>query len=79
MGIFKRGRWWHLRKRDPRRFEALDARRPVVVALKTDSELEARLRAGDVERALWACWRALEAGERGDAVERYRRWTRMAD
>lgn len=71
MGIFKRGRWWHLRKRVPRRFEALDGRRPVVIALKTDSELEAVARAAEAERALWAYWRALEAGQTGDAAERY--------
>jgi integrase len=71
VGIFRRGRWWYLRKRVPRAFEALDPRRPVVIALRTDSEAEARARAVEAERALWAYWRALEAGETGDAAQRY--------
>jgi integrase len=71
MGVFRRGRWWHLRKRVPKDFEHLDGRRPVVIALHTDSESEAKARAVDAERALWAYWRALEAGEGGDAAERY--------
>lgn len=71
MGIFRRGRWWHLRKRVPKDFMHLDKRRPVVIALHTDSETEAKARAVDAERALWAYWRALEAGDGGDASERY--------
>lgn len=68
MGIFRRGKWWHLRKRVPRRFEHLDARRPVVIALKTDSEIEARARAVEVQRALVAYWLALEASQSGGAT-----------
>ncbi len=72
MEIFRRGRLWHLRKRVPRRFEAPDLRRPLVIALKTDSEIEARLRAVEVERELGAYWLAPEAGAQGDAAARFR-------
>jgi len=78
MGVFRRGKWWHLRKRVPRRFEHLDARRPVVIALKTDSESEARARAVDAERALVAYWLALEAGQSGDAAAVYKAAVELA-
>ena len=71
MGIFRRGKWWHYRKRVPRRFEHLDARRPVVIALKTDSRAIAEVKAAEVERELVSYWLALEAGRAPQARERY--------
>jgi integrase len=71
MGIFKRGRTWHFRKRVPRRFEALDPRRPVVVSLKTDSRSIAEVKAAEVERELVRYWLALEGGHAPGARARY--------
>ncbi|PKP63408.1 MAG: hypothetical protein CVT86_05295, partial [Alphaproteobacteria bacterium HGW-Alphaproteobacteria-8] len=50
----------------------------MVVALKTDSEIEARLRAVEVERELAAYWVALEAGAQGDAAARFRASVELA-
>lgn len=51
-GIYQRGGRWFFKQRVPRRFEALDPRRPVRIALKTDSEREARAKAPGIASGL---------------------------
>ncbi|MBP7001681.1 DUF6538 domain-containing protein [Amaricoccus sp.] len=64
------GRFFYV-KRVPRRFEHLDPRRPVRMALHTDSEAEARAKIPAVEAGLWAYWEALAAGNSGEAAARH--------
>jgi integrase len=78
VGIYKRGRTWHFRKRVPRRFADVDGRTHVVVSLHTDSAEEARRRAADVERELGALWRARAAGLSGDAAARHAAAVKLA-
>ncbi|TPE50136.1 DUF6538 domain-containing protein [Amaricoccus solimangrovi] len=61
--LYQRGGRWCFKQRVPRRFERPDPRRPVRIALRTDSEREAP----GIAAGLWACWEALEAGNTTDA------------
>lgn len=70
-GITKdRGRWYFV-KRVPRQFQALDRRGTVRIALHTDSEVEARSKAPEIERGLWAYWHALSRGDQSAAAKRF--------
>lgn len=64
-----RGRWYYV-QRVPKQFAHLDPRRFVRIALRTDSETEARAKAPDIERSLWAYWEALDRGDRAAVDER---------
>ncbi len=65
-----RGRWYYV-KRVPKRFQKFDRRVLVRVALRTDSQTEARRKAPAVEAELFAYWEARAAGRDLDAVRRY--------
>jgi hypothetical protein len=72
MGITNdRGRFYFV-KRVPRRFQHIDPRSQVRVALHTDSREEARRKAPQVEAGLLAYWEALAAGNGDDAAAQYR-------
>jgi integrase len=79
MGItLDRGRWY-VAKRVPKRFAALDPRGIVRIALRTDSEREAREKAPTVEAGLQAYWAALEAGNSDEAAARYKATVALAE
>lgn len=77
-GVYERGGNWYFKQRVPRRFEALDQRRPGRIALKTDSEREAHAKAPIVAAELWAYWEALEAGNGADAKARHASAVKLA-
>ncbi|WP_181164454.1 phage integrase [Amaricoccus solimangrovi] len=77
-GVYARGGNWYFKQRVPRRFEALDPRRPVRISLKTDSEREAHAKAPVVAAELWAYWEALEAGNGADAKARHASAVKLA-
>ena len=58
-------------RRVPKRFEDLDPRKMVRIALRTHSEAEARSKAPAVAAGLDAYWEALAAGDKPGAAERY--------
>ena len=79
MGIVKdRGRW-NYQKRVPKRFQHVDGRELVRIALRTDSRVEALAKAPQVERELFAYWEALDAGKDARAAERYEAAVRLAE
>lgn len=79
MGItLDRGRWY-VAKRVPKRYAALDPRGIVRIALRTDSEREAREKAPAVEAELQAYWSALEAGQSDEAAVRYKATVALAE
>jgi integrase len=71
MSIQKRGRFYHLKKRVPKRFAGLDPRTFIYKSLHTDSEEEAHQKANDVWRELVGAWEAERAGETTLAQERF--------
>lgn len=77
-GVLERGGRWYFVQRVPRRFEELDPRRPVRIALGTDSEREARAKAPIVAAELRAYWEALEAGDEPAARKRYEAVAKLA-
>jgi hypothetical protein len=78
MGIVKdRGRWYY-QKRVPKRFEDLDGRELVRIALRTDSKVEALAKAPIVAREVFARWEALEAGKTSDAKRHYEAAVKLA-
>lgn len=72
-----RGRWYYV-QRVPKQFAHLDPRRFVRIALRTDSEAEARAKAPEIERSLRAYWEALERGDRATVDERLAAMKRIA-
>lgn len=71
MGITRRGRVWHLRKRVPRRYAGVDSREAVYLSLHTDSETVARQKAVLVWQAQLDAWEARLAGDTSDAERRF--------
>jgi len=71
VSILLRGKTYHLRRRVPRRYEAVEPRKTIWISLHTDSETIAR---GKADRA-WAqmieAWEARLAGDTEDAETRY--------
>lgn len=63
MSIMKRGRVWHLRRRVPRRYRAVDRREAVYLSLHTDSEMIARQKMPVVWQEQVNAWEALLAGD----------------
>ena len=62
---------FHLRKRVPRRFSAVEPRREVWISLKTDSETEARRRADAAWQQMLGIWEAMKAGDTSHAEARF--------
>lgn len=78
MGIvIDRGRWY-FQKRVPKRYQHVDGRGLVRIALRTDSKVEAMAKAPQVEREVFAYWEALDAGRDGGAAARYEAAVRLA-
>lgn len=71
MAIKMRGKKLSLYKRVPKRYEAVEPRKLVWVALHTDSQIEAERKAGPVWDQLIAGWEAKLAGDSSDAEERF--------
>ncbi len=70
MQLMLRGHVWHLRRRVPARFAAVESRREVWVSLKTDSRQQAAGKAPAVWEALVAGWEARLAGQSEDGAAR---------
>ena len=71
MRITLRGSTWHLRRRVPTRYAAIESRREVWVSLKTDSFQQASKKAPAVWDNLIAGWEAQLAGRSEDAALRF--------
>lgn len=71
MSIIRRNRSFTLRKRVPRRFQAVESRTIVWLALHTDSEQTAKVKAPTVWAEMLEYWEALLAGDTNDAEKRY--------
>lgn len=78
MGIFEKDGRYSFVKRVPKRFQHVDKRRDVRIALKTDSRKEAERKAPQVEAELIAYWEALVDGRSSDAQERFDAVSRIA-
>ncbi len=71
MTIARKGNALYLRKRVPARFAGVEPRAVIWIALKTDSDKLAALKAPLVWEALVDSWEAQLAGNSADAQERY--------
>ena len=78
MGIFEKDGRYSFVKRVPKRFQHVDSRRDVRIALKTDSRTEAERKAPQVEAELIAYWEALADGRSQEAKTRYDALARIA-
>ena len=67
------------REAGPKRYTALDPRGIVRVALRANSERQAREKAPRVEAGLQAYWEALEAGNSDQAAPRYKATVALAE
>ncbi|WP_299498534.1 DUF6538 domain-containing protein [uncultured Roseobacter sp.] len=71
MSIAKRGRFYHLRRRVPRRYRGVEPRETVWISLHTDSEMLARSKADRAWSQMIEAWEARLAGNSEDAEVRY--------
>ena len=71
MKLTLRGNTWHLRRRVPTRFAAVEPRREVWVSLQTDSQQLAAKKAPGVWESLSAGWEAQLAGRSDDGAARF--------
>lgn len=71
MSIAKRGRLYHLRRRVPRRYRAVEPRETVWISLHTDSETVAHSKADRAWSQMIEAWEARLAGNSADAEARY--------
>ena len=71
MQLSLRGKTWHLRRRVPTRFMAIEPRREVWVSLKTDSYHLAAKKASAVWESLVAGWEAQLEGRSEDRIARF--------
>jgi integrase len=71
MAIKQRGKKLSLYKRVPKRYEAIEPRKFVWLALHTDSPTEAEHKAGPAWEQLVAAWEAKLAGDTSDAEQRF--------
>lgn len=71
MGIAKRGRLYHLRRRVPRRYRGVEPRETVWISLHTDSQTVARSKADRAWSQMIEAWEARLAGNSDDAEARY--------
>ncbi|MEM7212884.1 MAG: DUF6538 domain-containing protein [Pseudomonadota bacterium] len=69
--MLRQGRWWHLRRRVPKRFEKVEDRKQISVALNTEDEAEANRKAVNVWDELLATWELRLQGKSDDAEARY--------
>lgn len=72
MRIMRRGEIWYLRRRLPKRYEAVEQRRDLWLSLHTDSELVAKTKAPIIWQEHVNAWEARLAGDTGDAEARYK-------
>ena len=79
MSVVLRNRMYHLRRRVPARFAAVESRAEVWASLKTDSKELAAKKVPIVWDALVAGWEAQLAGHSSDAVERFEAARGIAD
>ncbi len=78
MTIAKKGQALYLRKRVPARFARIDPRLEIWIALNTDSDREAAIKAPMIWDAMLDSWEAELAGNSADAQERYNAALRLA-
>lgn len=71
MGITRIGGTFHVRRRVPKRYAGIEPRRFFKVTLRTDSETDAREKAGAVWKSQIAAWEAKLAGNDADAEVRF--------
>ena len=71
MSITKRGGTFHLRKRVPRRYRAVEGRETVWVSLHTDSQSTARQKADRAWSQMIEAWEARLHGDSDDAEARF--------
>lgn len=72
MRIMRRGEIWYLRRRLPKRYEAVEQRRDLWLSLHTDSELVAKTKAPIIWQEHVNAWEARLAGDTQDAEARYK-------
>jgi len=71
MAIKKRGKTLSLYKRVPKRYESVESRKFIWLALHTDSPTVAERKAGPAWEALVEAWEAKLAGDTSDAEQRF--------
>lgn len=71
MSIILRNKSWHLVRRVPRRFRAVEPRTQVWISLHTDSESVAKMKAPRAWQDLEAAWEAKLSGSDDDAEARF--------
>ncbi|KEO56655.1 DUF6538 domain-containing protein [Thioclava indica] len=78
MGITKRGKTWHLRKRVPVDYQSVEHRFEIVCSLHTDSEVIARQKADQIWQHQIEAWEAKLAGDTEEAERRFDAAQRLA-
>ena len=71
MNLTRRNKIFHLRKRVPRRYAAIEPRADVWISLHTDSESVARQKAPSAWANMIEAWEAKLAGDTADAEKRF--------
>ncbi len=71
MSVLKRGSTFHLRRRVPRRYRAVESREAIWISLHTDSETIAKSKADRAWLHMIEAWEARRAGETDDADARH--------
>ena len=71
VNLVQRGKTLHLRRRVPMRYSSVERREYVSISLKTDSEAEARRKAGAAWDQMIAAWEARLAGDTAHAEAFY--------
>ena len=78
MGITKRSKTWHLRKRVPVDYQGVESRLEIVCSLHTDSEVIARQKADQIWQHQIEAWEAKLAGDTDEAERRFDAAQRLA-
>lgn len=78
MSLIFRGGVWHLKRRVPTRFAAVEPRPVIWVSLRTDSRAEAEAKAAAVWAQMLEAWSARLAGASADAATRFDGARRLA-
>ncbi|MDP3341503.1 DUF6538 domain-containing protein [Frigidibacter sp.] len=71
MHLILRGSTYYLRRRVPRRYESVEARKTVEISLHTDSEREAKAKALVAWDQMLGAWEARRDGDSSDAEARF--------
>lgn len=77
--VLKRANTYHLRKRVPRRYHGVEARKDIWISLHTDSESVAQTKAGIAWNQLIEGWEARLAGDTENSEKRFEAAKRMAE